>query len=139
VADGDAAPLRRWRDDTPGTAERIHLNNAGAALMPRPVIDAIAGHLELEARIGGYEASAVSADAIRATYAAVGAVIGAPARNVAIVENATVAVAQALSAFDFERGDAIVTTRSDYTSNQLMYLALAERFGVDVVRAEDLP
>jgi selenocysteine lyase/cysteine desulfurase len=54
------------------------------------------------------------------------------------VENATVAFAQALSAFDFERGDVILTTRNDYVSNQLMYLSLAERRGVEVVRAEEL-
>src|SRR5215212_5030902 len=49
--------LDRWRRDTPGAAERIHLNNAGAALMPQPVLDACKTHLDLEARIGGYEAA----------------------------------------------------------------------------------
>ena len=29
--------LERWRRDTPGTANIIHFNNAGAALMPKPV------------------------------------------------------------------------------------------------------
>jgi selenocysteine lyase/cysteine desulfurase len=55
------------------------------------------------------------------------------------VENATVAIAQALSAFDFSSGDVILTTRCDYISNQLMYLSLAKRCGVRLVRAEDLP
>ena len=49
------------------------------------------------------------------------------------------AVAQALSAFDFHPGDVLVTTRNDYTSNQLMYLSLARRLGVEVLRADDLP
>src|SRR5205823_9260647 len=57
----------------------------------------------------------------------------------AFVENATVAFSQALSAFDFRPGDRIVTTRSDYPSNQLMYLSLAQRVGVETVRADDLP
>ena len=30
--------LDRWRRDTPGCRDRIHLNNAGAGLMPRPVL-----------------------------------------------------------------------------------------------------
>ena len=34
----DIASLRA---DTPGTAHRIHLNNAGASLMPAPVIAAM--------------------------------------------------------------------------------------------------
>ena len=36
--------LSEWRRDTPGCAQHMHLNNAGAALMPRPVVDAVIGH-----------------------------------------------------------------------------------------------
>jgi selenocysteine lyase/cysteine desulfurase len=133
------AQLRRWRADTPAAdAGRIHLNNAGASLMPTPVIEAVRDHLELEATMGGYEAAdAVRAD-IRDTYDTIAELIGAAARNIAIVENATVAFAQALSAFDFEPGDTLLTTRNDYISNQLMYLSLAKRRGLRIVRAEDL-
>ena len=131
--------IRRWRLDTPGCAERIHLNNAGAALMPRAVVDAMREHLDLEARVGGYEAAALVADRAEETWADLARLLGTARRNVAIVENATVAVAQALSAFTFRPGDVIVTTHSDYTSNQLMYLALAQRAGVEVVRADDVP
>jgi selenocysteine lyase/cysteine desulfurase len=41
------------REDTPGVANRIHLNNCGAALMPRPVIEAMHRHIDLEGLIGG--------------------------------------------------------------------------------------
>jgi selenocysteine lyase/cysteine desulfurase len=133
------AVLRRWREDTPGTAGgQIHLNNAGAALMPKPVIEAITGHLRLEAEIGGYEAADAAASGVAESYHALGDLIGALPRNIAVVENATVAIAQALSAFDFRPGDAIVTTHSDYTSNQLMYLSLAQRCGLEVLRADDV-
>jgi selenocysteine lyase/cysteine desulfurase len=134
-----AAELARWRADTPGCDERIHLNNAGAGLMPRPVLEAVTTHLEREARIGGYEAADEAADRIRDSYRAVADLIGTAPRNIAIVENATVAFAQALSAFDFRPGDVIVTTRTDYPSNQLMFLSLARRLGVEVQRAADLP
>ena len=50
------AELDRWRRDTPGCRDRIHLNNAGAALMPQVVLQALTQHLEREAAIGGYEA-----------------------------------------------------------------------------------
>ena len=135
----EAHCLRAWRADTPATSTLIHLNNAGASLMPRPVVDAITGHIALEARIGGYEAADAVEPDVKAAYQAIATLVGAQARNIAIVENATVAVAQALSAFNFRPGDAIVTTHSEYTSNQLMYLALAERAGVEVLRADDLP
>jgi selenocysteine lyase/cysteine desulfurase len=132
--------LRRWREDTPGCGRLNHLNNAGAALMPRPVHDAIRGHLDLEAETGGYEAEDAAAGAIRDTYADLARLLGAGRpENVAIVENATVAVSQALSAFDFHPGDVLVTTHNDYTSNQIMYLSLAERCGLEVLRADDLP
>ncbi len=133
------AELDRWRRDTPGCRDRIHLNNAGAALMPRPVLDALTSHLEREAAIGGYEAADEAEPRVREAYELVARLVGATPRNIALVENATVAFSQALSAFDFHAGDRIVTSRTDYPSNQLTYLSLARRMGVETVRAEDLP
>jgi selenocysteine lyase/cysteine desulfurase len=133
------ADLLRWRADTPATLEVAHLNNAGAALMPRPVVDAIREHLELEARLGGYEAADVAAGAVDATYGAVARLLGAEPHNVALVENATVAFQQALSAVPFRPGDVILTTRNDYVSNQIQFLSLERRLGVEVIRAPDRP
>ena len=132
--------LERWRKDTPAAeAGRIHLNNAGAALMPTPVVKAIEEHLKHEAAMGGYEAADAAAAEIAEAYDALGRLINTKSRNIAVVENATVAIAQALSAFDFTAGDVILTTRNDYISNQLMYLSLMNRCGVRIVRADDLP
>jgi selenocysteine lyase/cysteine desulfurase len=132
--------LEQWRADTPAAeAGRIHLNNAGAALMPKPVVHAIEEHFKRETTIGGYEAADAALSEINEAYEAVAHLLTAQARNIAIVENATVAIAQALSAFDFTSGDVVLTTRCDYVSNQLMYLSLAKRCGVKLVRAEDLP
>ena len=131
--------LAQWRVDTPGCTSRVHLNNAGSALMPRSVLDAIVAHLNREANFGGYESSDEAADAIEEAYAAIANIIGARPRNIAIVENATVAFFQALSAFDFRPGDVIVTTRNDYISNQIAYLSLSRRHGIEVRRAADLP
>jgi selenocysteine lyase/cysteine desulfurase len=128
-----------WRNETDAaSAGRIHLNNAGAALMPRPVVTAVADHLQLEVRIGGYEAADEAGADIERAYDDVATLIGAAARNIAVVENATVAFSQALAAFDFRPGDVILTTRNDYVSNQLAYLSLRQRVGVEVVHAEDL-
>lgn len=106
--------------------------------MPQPVLDTVTQHLQREAAIGGYEAADEAGPRVRASYEAVARLVGAQARNIAVVENATVAFSQALSAFDFHPGDVIVTTRADYPSNQLMFLSLARRLGVDVRRAADL-
>lgn len=131
--------LARWRAETPATARLVHLNNAGAALMPEPVLAAITAHLARETEIGGYEAAEEAAPRLAAAYDAVAALLGARAANVAVVENATVAVSQALSALPFSPGDRIVTSRIDYPSNQIMYLSLARRLGIEVVLADDLP
>ena len=131
--------LDEWRHDTPGCAHRLHLNNAGAALMPRAVVEAITGHLALEQEIGGYEAADRAADRIADVYRRVGALVGAPARNIAIVQHATMAFTQAMAAFDFGPGDRIVTSQADYVSHQIFFLALATRRGVEVCHAADGP
>ena len=128
-----------WRADTPGCAHRNHLNNAGAALMPRPVIDAITDHVRLESEIGGYEAADLRAEDVWRGYDYLAETVGAQARNIAVVANATAGFVQALSSFDFKPGDVIVTTRCDYTSNQIQYLSLSTRLGVEIVHADDLP
>ena len=134
-----ADDVLRWRADTPGCDRVVHLNNAGAALVPQAVRAAVRAHLDLEDQIGGYEAAEAEIAALRATYEAVGRLLGAAAENVALVQNSTVAFNQAISAFDLSPGDLLLTTRADYASNQITYLSLARRRGVEVIRAPDAP
>ena len=49
--------IEALRAETPGCAHRLHLNNAGAALLAQPTLDAMTAQLQLEAEIGGYEAA----------------------------------------------------------------------------------
>lgn len=131
--------LTRLRAETPGCSHRIHLNNAGASLMPLPVLNAVRAHLDLEADIGGYEAAAEVAPRIEEAYGAVADLLATSSGNVAFTEHATAAFVQAISSIPLQRGDVVLTTRHDYVSNQIQYLSLAERFGVEVVRAPDAP
>ena len=127
--------LEQWRADTPGVRSRIHFNNAGAGLMPRPVVDAMQAHITLEATIGGYEAADARDEAIADFYAAAAELLGTGAGNIAFAPSATEAYARALSAVPFERGDVLLTTRDDYISNQIAFLSLRKRFGIEVVHA----
>ena len=127
------------RGETPGVRERTHLNNAGAGLMPEPVVRAIRDHIDLEARVGGYEAADLRREAIRGVYRDVADLLFSEPHQIALVEHATAAFVAALSAVPFRPGDVLLTTRHDYVSNQLQYLSLADRRGVEVVRAPDGP
>ena len=131
--------LATWRRETPGCAHVNHLNNAGSALSPAPVLRAMIDYLALEGEIGGYEAADRAADSIDAVYESLAALLGTHPANVAITANGTAGFIQALSSFDLKRGDVIVTSLSDYTSNQIQYLALQERLGVRLVHAADKP
>jgi selenocysteine lyase/cysteine desulfurase len=131
--------LAAVRKDTPGAEHRVHLNNAGAALVPEPVLRAVREHLELEALIGGYEAADARSAAVRGVYQALGDLMGTAPRRVALTEHATASFVAALSAIPFRTGDVLLTTRHDYVSNQIQYLSLARRMGVEVVRAPDGP
>jgi selenocysteine lyase/cysteine desulfurase len=132
----DVAALRA---DTPGSSQVIHFNNAGCGLMAAPVTDAMVGHLNLEARIGGYEASAARAAEVREFYTEVAALINTTPDNIAFSGSATHAYATALSSIPFEPGDVILTTRDDFISNQIAFLSLRKRFGVRIVHAPNTP
>src|SRR5262245_16921511 len=77
MTEGEKLDIGALRADTPGCERVTHLNNAGAALPARPVIDAVTGHLELESLVGGYEAADRAAPAVERFYDAVAGLVGA--------------------------------------------------------------
>ncbi|MGH3961836.1 MAG: aminotransferase class V-fold PLP-dependent enzyme [Pseudonocardiaceae bacterium] len=118
---------------TPGCVHRVHLNNAGAALLAQPTLDAMTGHLRLEAEIGGYEAAAAAQEGIAATYAGLAELVGGHTEEVALFDNATHAWNAAFYSVPIGPGDRILTGRAEYGSNVLAYLQVARRTGAEVV------
>ena len=124
--------IERARRDTPGTANVAHLNNAGAALPPTQVTDAVVAHLLREAEIGGYEAAAEGDEQVEHTYDAIARLIGCQTSEIAIVENATRAWDMAFYGLSFAPGDRILTARAEYSSNVIAFLQVAARTGAVV-------
>lgn len=124
--------LERVRADTPGVEHVAHLNNAGAALPPRQVLDAVVDHLTREAEIGGYEASAERRDRWEHTYDALARLLGADRDEIAVIENATRAWDMAFYSFDFESDDRILTGRAEYASNWIALKQVADRTGATI-------
>jgi cysteine desulfurase/selenocysteine lyase len=125
--------VARARRETPGCEHVAHLDNAGSSLPPQPVLDAVVGHLELEARVGGYAAHERNEAAIERFYGAAADLVGARPAEIAFSSSATRAWDMAFYAFPFERGDRILTAVAEYVSNYIAYIQVAERMGVEVV------
>jgi cysteine desulfurase / selenocysteine lyase len=114
-----------------------HLNNAGAALPPSTVTEAVIAHLRLEAEIGGYEAADAAHDQLEAVYPALARLLGCQPDEIAVVENATRGWDMAFYSLGFTPGDRILTARAEYSSNVIAYLQVARRTGAVVEVVED--
>ena len=127
--------IARARAETPGTQHVLHFNNAGAGLMPTPVIAAVKGHIDLEATRGGYEANVIAKAAQERAYSAVAELINAAPDEIAMVENATAAWLMIFHAMirDFRPGDKILTVEAEYAANYVSYLQAARDKGLEIV------
>lgn len=104
------------RAETAGVGERVHLNSAGAALMPDQVVEEVLSHVRLEARVGGYEAAEAAFDRVEGFYTSVARLLGARPQEVAFTESATRAWELALGSMALKAGDRVLTTVSEYSS-----------------------
>jgi selenocysteine lyase/cysteine desulfurase len=130
--------IDRIRADTPAAAGLVYLHNAGAALMPVPVVEAMKRHIDLEAEIGGYAAAARQSARLESVYGSVARLVNAAPDEIAITENATVAWQMAFYALPFRTGDRILTAEAEYAANYVAYLQIAKRTGaiIDIVPSD---
>ncbi len=132
-----AEEISSLRNDTDGCTNVIHLNNAGAGLMPNTVTQSIIDHVKLEASIGGYEASALRAAEIKEFYNQAALLLNCKASNIAFTASATDSYMRALSSIPFKVGDVILTSDNDFISNQIQFLSLQKRMGIKIVRLQN--
>lgn len=124
--------IDRIRAETPAASRLVYLHNAGAALMPAPVIAAMKQHIDLESDIGGYAAADRESDRLDAVYGSVARLLNAARDEIALVENATVAWQMAFYALPFRKGDRILTAEAEYAANYVAFLQVAKRTGVTI-------
>jgi selenocysteine lyase/cysteine desulfurase len=110
----------------------LHFNNAGAALMPQPVLHAVVGHIQREALLGGYEAAEQAHAAVERVYDAAATLLGCQRDEIAFVENATRAWDMAFYAVPLGPGDRILTAMAEYASNYLAFLQVARKTGATI-------
>lgn len=127
------------RKETAGCSTVTHLNNAGSSLMPNAVTQSILDHLQLEANIGGYEASALRAAEIKEFYNQAAKLLNCKASNIAFTSSATDSYTRALSSIPFKEGEIILTSNDDFISNQIQFLSLQKRLGIKIVRIQNAP
>lgn len=132
--------ISKIRRDTRGLEDgKIFLNNAGSSLMPNVVTDAMNGYLKLEELSGGYYVANANAGALEEFYDETAKLINAKPHNIAFATSATEAYSKALSGIVFREGDVIITTADDYISNQITFISLHKKLGVNVIRMKNLP
>ena len=115
------------RADTPGCERVVHLNNCGASLPPRPVLDATIDYLRLEAEIGGYEAMEAEAEALAEVYRAGARLLNCHPDELAFTGSASEASWRAFLAVPLQAGDRVLIGSTEYVSNALALLQAAER------------
>lgn len=128
----DHFDLARARAETPGVSHVVHLNNAGAALMPQAVADATMDYLRLESQIGPYEAAERSQEKIDYAREAIAALLNCHHHEVAILDSASRTWALALYSMPLRAGDRIIISAMEYGSNYISLLHLSRRLGVSV-------
>jgi cysteine desulfurase / selenocysteine lyase len=124
------------RAATPGCTLVDHLNNAGAALPTAATLEAVVGHLRLEAERGGYEAERQVADRIAALRASVARLLGADEDEVLVTGSDTQSWTKALWGFalggGFVAGARILVDRLSYNSHYLGLLQVRELTGAAI-------
>ncbi|NNE29464.1 MAG: aminotransferase class V-fold PLP-dependent enzyme [Saprospiraceae bacterium] len=131
--------IQSYRNDTPGCLDHIHFNNAGASLPPQVVIETVKEYLDIEARIGGYEAMVMFQKKTQKVYHSLARMIHAKASEMAILQSATQAWYNAFYSMPIRAGQTVLCSEAEYGSN---YMGLLRRkkevdFNIKVIPSDN--
>lgn len=129
----DAHMLDRLRTGTPGLSAGVHLNHAGASLLPAEALAAIHQHLAFESRVGPMEAALLVApqrDSVRRDAASL---LNADQDEIALMGSASSAFGACIASMPMlQKGDRILVGRQEWGGNLASYYRAAQRAGARV-------
>ncbi len=129
--------IHELRNDTEGCNSVIHFNNAGAALMPKPVAKAIRDYITEEENYGGYEVADRKINELNSFYNHAAKLLNTKPGNIAFTTNATDSYNRALSSIPFKANEVVLLSKNDYPSNFIACLSLQKRFGIKIELVEN--
>ncbi|BBM87599.1 aminotransferase class V-fold PLP-dependent enzyme [Candidatus Uabimicrobium amorphum] len=124
--------IKQLRKDTPGVEHVLHLNNAGASLAPTPVVHAMTDYLQREALHGGYELANRSQRNIEKVYHSLAQLLRCSSDEIAITESGTHAWNSIVYGLNFNKGDTILVSRSEYGSNIASLRHICQKTGAQL-------
>ncbi|RSO05747.1 aminotransferase [Streptomyces sp. WAC 05379] len=111
----------------------VHLNTAGAGLMPAEVVDTMTAHLTEEAAEGAYETELRHTDTLeKGVYEALAQLLDAPVDDMAVFDSATRAWSSAVSALRLTGADRVWITPYEYAGGLILWTELRRRTGLRV-------
>lgn len=122
--------IQQFRQNTKGTANVAHFNNAGASLPSDEVLNTVINYLNDEATMGGYEAEAKYQPQLLRTYDLIAELINADKDEIAILESASAAWMIAFNGITFNEGDEIITSEMEYVTNLIGFVHAQKRDGI---------
>lgn len=134
----DGQKLAAVREALPATAAGIYLNAGSVGPLPTEVHRVMAEVAERELRVGRatVDDHLELLQRMDEARAAVAAVAGAEPRSIALTNSATAGMNIAGWAIDWQPGDRIVTTGSEYIATLGPLSTVRDRFGVELVLAD---
>jgi selenocysteine lyase/cysteine desulfurase len=111
----------------------VHLNTAGAGLMPAEVVDTMSAHLAEEAAEGAYETELRHADTLeKGVYENLAEVLDAPVADVALFDSATRAWSSVVGTLPLTAADRVWITPYEYAGSLVLWTELRERTGMRI-------
>lgn len=121
------------RSQTPGWNEGVHLNPAGASLMPASALHAIQQHLALESELGPMEAAVRVRDRLGVVRQRAAQLLNAQVDEIALMTSGSAAFGAFFSSLPpLRTGDRILVGRQEWGGNLASYQRAAARAGAVV-------